>query len=434
MQVAVIGGTRGLGNWFADFLKNKGYDVTITGRNKQIGMSIAKKMGLTYNNSNQEAVIPAKLIIIAVPIETTPDTIREIAPYLKEGSLLVDVTSIKEEPARIMQETVPEGVEFLPAHPMFGPRVRSLDGQVVVLTPLMKGKWYQKVIKFLESENARIIETSPQIHDKMMSIVQGLTHFTYISIASTLEKMQVDVKESRKFASPIYSLMLDMIARITAQNPYLCYSIQTRNHYIPQTHEEFLITFKELTDMIKSEDKTGFVKAMSKAAKHLDDLEAALGRSDKAISALNQEINLLKNSIGKEVGLRHIYSGKVHVGNLKELSPDFISLSYNNKTIKLKASNIEILSKEQLKKFKYGNYPIKSYDVSVVLPESSDSRIIAHTIGKIDEVVNVKVMDVYQGSQIDKGSKSITFRFGVINSSALDEVQTLLVGFGGKIR
>src|SRR5690606_34762536 len=162
----------------------------------------------------------------------TPGTIKDVAPYLKDGSLLIDVTSVKEEPAQIMQKYTPESVEFLPTHPMFGPRVRSLDGQVVVLTPLKKGHWYKKGMNFLESENARIIETTPQVHDQMMSIVQGLTHFAYISIAATLERLQVDVAGSRKFASPIYSLMLDMIARITAQNPYLCYSIQTRNQYI----------------------------------------------------------------------------------------------------------------------------------------------------------------------------------------------------------
>ena len=44
----------------------------------------------------------------------------------------------------------------------------------------------------------------------MMSIVQGLTHFSYIAIAATIEKLGIDIKESRKFASPVYSLMLDM--------------------------------------------------------------------------------------------------------------------------------------------------------------------------------------------------------------------------------
>ncbi len=434
MQIAVIGGTRGLGNWMANFLKKQGCDVTITGRNSQLGDNIAKKMGVKYTSNNKEAAINSEIAILAVPIDITPETIIEIAPHLKAGSLLMDVTSVKEEPARIMQEHIPEGVEFLPMHPMFGPRIRSLDGQVVVLTPIIKGKWYQKVVKFLESENARIIETTPQIHDQMMSIVQGLTHFTYISIAATLKKLEVDVKESRKFASPIYSLMLDMITRITAQNPYLCYSIQTRNNYIPQTHDKFLSTYSELKDMIEKNDQNGFVKAMSNAAKNLDDLEAALGRSDKAISALNQEITVLKNSVGKEVGLRHIYSGKIHMGKLEEISADFVNLIHNNKRIKLKISNIEILSSGELEEFKNDNSPRKSFDVSVVLPESADPELIVEVIRSFNDVVEAHIMDVYQGNQIDKGMKSITLRYEVINPHARNKVETLLKGFGGIIR
>lgn len=434
MNIAVIGGTRGLGNWIAKFLKKRGFDVTITGRNSQLGMNTAKKMGVNYTSNNQAAAHNAQIVILAVPIDKTPQTIIEIAPHLEAGTLLMDVTSVKEEPAMIMEEYVPEGVEFIPAHPMFGPRVRSLDGQVVVLTPIVKSEWYPKVWKFLKSENTRLIETTPQIHDQMMSIVQGLTHFTYISIAATLKKLEVDVKQSRKFASPIYSLMLDMIARITAQNPYLCYSIQTRNRYIPQTHEEFLSTFKDLKDMIDQKNETGFVEAMSNAAKHLDDLEAALGRSDKAIFALNQEISILKNSLGKEVGLRHIYSGIIHIGILEEISADFAVLSHKNNKIKLKLSNIETLNMEELEQFKKVSCPIKFFDVSIVLPKTADPELVADILLNVDDVVDVMVIDIYHGDQIKSGFKSITLRYTVINHNARNKVETLLKGFGGVIR
>ncbi|HTX61856.1 MAG TPA: prephenate dehydrogenase [Methanobacterium sp.] len=434
MQITVIGGTRGLGNWIAKFLSKKGCDVTITGRNSELGRSVAKKLGVKYTSNNKEATNNAQIVVIAVPIDNTPETIIEIAPHLKTGSLLMDVTSIKEEPAKIMEENIPEGVEYIPAHPMFGPRVRSLDGQVVVLTPIKKGNWYGKVFQFLKEENTHLIETTPQIHDQMMSVVQGLTHFTYISIAATLKKLEVDVKESRKFASPIYSLMLDMIARITAQNPYLCYSIQTRNKYILQTHNEFLDIYIELKKMIENNDESGFVQVMSNAAKHLDDLEAALGRSDKAISALNQEITYLKNSVGKEVGLRHIYSGKVHFGELKELSADFAVLDQRNKTVKLKVSNIEVLRPSELERFKNLHCPQKNFDVSVILPESADPELIAELIKSFNDVVDAYVLDVYQGSQIDEGMLSITFRYKVINSTVRNQVERLFKGFGGIIR
>lgn len=434
MQVAVIGGTRGLGKWIANFLKKRGCQVTITGRNSLMGESIASKMGVSYTSNNIKAASKADVVVLAVPIEATPQTIKEIAPHMLEGSLLLDVTSVKEEPSELMHKHAPDGVEVLPTHPMFGPRVRSLDGQVVVLTPKSKGQWYQKVVDFLQTEQARVLMTTPETHDRMMSIVQGLTHFAYIAVASSIEKMQINVKESRKFASPIYSLMLDMIARIVAQNPYLCYSIQTQNRYIPDVHESFIETFHDLKSMVDQKNQDGFVKAMSSAAKHLDDLEAALGRSDKAISALSAEVTNLKNSIGNEVGLRHMYSGKVHIGVLQSLNPDSVTLKENNKDITLKLSNIEVLNSEETIEWKKVNIPLKTFDISVILPDSSEPEVISHTIKSLNDVVGVEIKDVYKGKQIPKGFKSLTFHYQVINPNSRKKVEDLLVGFGGKIR
>jgi prephenate dehydrogenase len=434
MQVAVIGGTRGLGNWIANFLKESGCDVIITGRNSLRGKEISEKIGVSYTSNNIEAASRAEILILAVPIDVTSKIIKEVAPHLKEGSLLMDVTSVKEEPSRAMEEYIPDGVEFIPTHPMFGPRIKSLEGQVIVLTPLTKGKWYEKVIKFLELENARVIETTPQIHDQMMSIVQGLTHFTYISIAVTLERFQVDVKMSRKFASPVYSLMLDMIARIVSQNPYMYYAIQTQNHYVAEVHKQFFSTAEELNDIITHKDEERFVNIMSSASKYLDDLEASLGRSDKAISALTEEIRILKSSLGEEVGLRHIYSGKIHLGILEDITPDFITLNSRNTLIQLKISNIEILSQNELIQYKTENYPKKIFDVSVVLPKDSDPDIISNTLRNLEDVVNVCVKDVYKGGQIESGMKSITFEYEVINPKARNSVEKLLKGFGGILR
>jgi prephenate dehydrogenase len=268
----------------------------------------------------------------------------------------------------------------------------------------------------------------------MMSIVQGLTHFAYISIAVTLERFQVDVKESRRFASPVYSLMLDMIARIVSQNPYMYYAIQTQNHYIAEVHKQFFSTIEELNDIITQNDQEKFVSVMSSAAKYLDDLEASLGRSDKAISALTEEIRILKSSLGEEVALRHIYSRKIHVGILEEITPDFITLNSHNKLIKLKISNIEILSQHELNQYKTENYPSKIFDVSVILSQDSNPEVISRTMRNLKGVVDVCLKDVYQGSQIESGMKSITFEYEVINSEARISVEELLNGFGGIIR
>ena len=268
----------------------------------------------------------------------------------------------------------------------------------------------------------------------MMSIVQGLTHFAYISIAVTLERFQVDVKMSRKFASPVYSLMLDMIARIVSQNPYMYYSIQTQNHYVAEVHKQFSSTIDELNDILTHNNEERFVEVMSSAAKYLDDLEASLGRSDKAISVLTEEIRILKSSLGEEVGLRHIYSGRIHVGILEEITPNFVIINSHNMLVKLKISNIEILNPKELKLYKNENNPRKIFDVSVILPKDSNPEVISSTIRTLNDVADVYVEDVYQGSQIESGMKSITFRYHVIDVEARTTVEKLLKGFGGIVR
>ena len=434
MNITVVGGTRGLGKWIAKFLKNRNFNIIITGRDKIIGEKVSKKLGVKYTSQNKEAVSSADIVIISVPLSALDKVIQEINPFLNENSLLMDVTSVKEKPSKIMHKYAPENVEIIPTHPLFGPRIRSLDGQVVVLTPQKKGKWFNKINKFLEKENARVIITSPQNHDKMMSVVQGLTHSAYIGIAATIKKLNVDIKESRKFASPIYGLMVDIIARIVAQNPYLYYSIQTENKYIKETNKTFISVYKELNEMINNKDEYGFVQLMGSAAKHMDDLEAALGRSDKAISALSEEIRILKDSIGNEVGLRHIYSGKVHVGILKDINPDFLTLKQHKKNLYLKLSNVEILNESSLYKWKIENYPRKSYDISAIFPDKCNPEIIINTIKNLNGIVNAHLIDIYQGSQIPADQISITIKYELIEESARLDVENLLKGFGAKIR
>lgn len=224
MKIGIIGGTRGLGKTLASLLKREGYDITITGRDQAIGNSVSKELGVSYSNNNKKTVSLSDIVIIAVPIATTSAVIKEIANSMKPDSLLLDVTSVKMEPSNLMNELLSDDVEFIPTHPVFGPRTTDLNGQVVVLTPIQeKGKWYPKVAKFLKDHKVRVIESTPEEHDNMMAVVQVLTHFSYISTASAIKKLGINIKDTRKFESPIYSLMVDMISRIVSQKsiPYL---------------------------------------------------------------------------------------------------------------------------------------------------------------------------------------------------------------------
>lgn len=433
MNVGIIGGTDGLGKTLIYYFRDD-FDVYITGREHEKGRSIANDLNVNYIESNAGLANISDLLVISVPIEYTADVIREVAPFMKEGSLMVDVTSVKEEPSKTMAEVLPETIEYIPTHPIFGPRTTRLDNQVIVLTPDKKGKWYDKVYKYLESKNMRIIETTAKKHDYMMSIVQVLTHFSFISTASAMEKLKVDLSETEDYESPIYNLMIDLIARIVAQNPYLTYNIQSRNNNGPKIRNTFAEAVIELRDVINQKDEDKFVEIANQATKNMGDITNALGRSDKAIDALNSEYTTLFQSIGKEVGLKHIYSGKVHVGILDDVDSKTATLRDGNKIKQLRIANIRILPDNELYQWKLDNLNRITHSISCIFSKNVHVETIQKTVENFRNIIDINLIDAYNGPQIPDDCISLTFEVTALTKEAIDNVEKLFVGFGGTIR
>ena len=435
MKIGIIGGTRGLGKTLAWYLKDFNFDVTITGRDSIIGNQVSEELGIKYSDNNRKIAQNSDILIISVPISSTESVIGELAPFMKEGSLMVDVTSVKEGPTQKMKECLNEGVEFIPTHPVFGPRTTDLKGQVIVLTPIEKGKWYPKVYKFLEDKGMRVIETTPEHHDDMMGVVQVLTHFSYISTASAIEKLQINIKDTQDYESPIYNLMIDTIARIVSQNPYLTYSIQHENKRGEKIRQALFDSMSELKDSLTDEDEDEFVEIALRATKHMGDIQGALGRSDKAINALTQEYNILLQSIGCEVGLKHIYSDKIHVGTIKKIDLDFLYLEdENGKVKKLKISNVEILSDDELHQWKIDNQKIYVKNISAIFNRKSSPHIIKDTLKRVEDIIGMEIIDIYTGDPINENQISYTFKIFSLSENSIEECINVLEGFGGITR
>lgn len=428
MKIGIIGGTSGLGETLALLLKDE-FKITISGRNHSKGYNLAKKLKINYCESNKELAKENDIVIISVPINFTEEVIREVANSMKKGSLMIDVTSVKENPSKIMNEFLSDDVEFIPTHPIFGPRTRELDNQVIVLTPIKKGKWYPKIMNYLKNKNMRVLETTSQKHDYMMSIVQVLTHFSYISTASAIEKLKVNIKDTEDFESPIYNLMIDMIARIVSQNPYLTYYIQTENNNGNHIRNTFYDAVLELKDTINNKNEKKFVEIANKATKNMRDIQGALGRSDKAINSLNHEFNLLCQSKNKEIGLRNIYSGEIYNGILKEINHDNLILKENGNVKQLKISNIEVLTDEELDKWKMSTKKIITESIICIFNNKVDEKIIKNTLINLKNIVDVKIINTKERNE---NKTKIIFKISGLNEKDINNAKKLLNGFGVK--
>jgi len=103
-------------------------------------------MGVRYALDMMNEAGESDIVLLSVPIAKTSEVIRQVAPCMRQGSLLMDVTSLKSEPMRAMIKHAPEGVEVIGTHPMFGPTMPALKGQTMILTPAAgrSEKWLPK--------------------------------------------------------------------------------------------------------------------------------------------------------------------------------------------------------------------------------------------------------------------------------------------------
>ena len=127
-----------------------------------------------------EQVCREKILILPVPISVFRQTLETIRPLLGEGTLVVDVCSVKTYPVGLMRELLPEGVSILATHPMFGPdsAADSLEGRKIVLCRERMGTGqYLKIKDYLDKKGLHTIEATPDEHDRQISVSLALTHF-----------------------------------------------------------------------------------------------------------------------------------------------------------------------------------------------------------------------------------------------------------------
>ena len=67
-----------------------------------------------------EAVQDADLVVLCVPVGAMDAVAAQIAPALKAGAVVSDVGSVKRAIIDAVGPHIPEGVHFIPAHPLAG--------------------------------------------------------------------------------------------------------------------------------------------------------------------------------------------------------------------------------------------------------------------------------------------------------------------------
>lgn len=270
-RVGIIGGTGGMGSLFARFFKSQGHRVQVASRHTYL--------------SPEACAATSDWVVVSVPIATTAQVIEKIGPYLNPKSVLMDLTSLKVMPVKAMA-AVHQG-EVIGLHPVFGPRVRTLRSQVLVMTPLGKSPTAPRLRKMFESAGAKVQMATAADHDRIMAVVQGLMHLTSIQLLQTLSSLKANPKKLRAFSSPVYRVRLDFAARILAQDPEMYADIALGNPETLKVLTAYRRQAEVLESLVRRKDRKGFLKLFAGARDYLGpEAEASQGRTDRLLNTL----------------------------------------------------------------------------------------------------------------------------------------------------
>ena len=244
-----------MGKLFTGVFERAGYDVVVSGR----------KTALT----NEALAGECDLVIVSVPIRDTVRVIQEIAPLLSNDQVLCDFTSLKMEPVEAMLRSK---AQVIGLYPMFGPTVSSLSRQTIIVCPARADPAVlSSLIAIFENEGAECTIATPEAHDRMMAVVQGLTHFVTLTMADTIRRVGIDIKTTQAFTSPVYQMELSVVGRLLSQDQDLYADILQENQFVPEVLDACQDAVSNLTDIVTAGDPDRFWEFFQRNNRHFGD-------------------------------------------------------------------------------------------------------------------------------------------------------------------
>lgn len=161
----------------------------------------------------EDAAKDADLIVLCTPVGAFGALAETIAPVLKQGAIVTDVGSVKMAVVRDVGPHIPDGVHFVPGHPIAGTEqsgpdagfAELFDGRWCILTPIGGGGEdvthladradVEKLARFWRGCGSDVEFMDPHHHDLVLAITSHLPHLIAYNIVGTASDLE-DVTQS----------------------------------------------------------------------------------------------------------------------------------------------------------------------------------------------------------------------------------------------
>ncbi|MGI0017391.1 MAG: prephenate dehydrogenase/arogenate dehydrogenase family protein [Nitrosotalea sp.] len=259
-KIAIIGAEGQMGKWFSKYFLEKDFEIIGYDSEKEIlNKSVTKAQSLVG------AILTADYVILCIPVKRTPETIRLIAKEMKRDSYLIDISSLKTKTAAALSK-IPDKVNPICIHPMFGPGTKRLKGQNIISIPIRDAKKEMAVTKSL-FEEANFVQIDATEHDKKIAMVLGMPHLVNLALANIFAKEE-NFSLVEKMAGTTFKAQKYLTTGIMTEPQELIETIIS-NPEIRRYAEEFWKDIGRMLILIQENKTEEMIKYISSAKERL---------------------------------------------------------------------------------------------------------------------------------------------------------------------
>ena len=210
-------------------LKGLARHIAISTR-KAATLDEARALGLgdSYTLDAAEAVRDADLVILCTPIGAYHQVMSDIAPSLMQGAILSDVGSVKRHVMKVVEPLLPQGIHFIPGHPLAGTEHSGpasgfpelFEGRWCVLTPVEGADRMavDRLTSFWGALGSKVEVMDADHHDLVLAITSHVPHLIAYNIVGTVADLEADTQsEVIKFSASGFR----DFTRIAASDPVM---------------------------------------------------------------------------------------------------------------------------------------------------------------------------------------------------------------------
>lgn len=174
-KIVIIGVKGKMGQLFYEYFSLSGYEILGLDKDDDI--------------SDKAHYHDAGLVFLAVGLSSFESVLKSL-PELPANCLLVDISSIKEQPMKLM--SAHHAHDVIGLHPLFGPNIDCMAGHKIAccIGKNQGGDWLFQQFKLWGVD---LVECEPREHDKVMFLVQAIRFYVFMMYGYILKNSNIDI-------------------------------------------------------------------------------------------------------------------------------------------------------------------------------------------------------------------------------------------------